>query len=163
MKEALTSAADAKRAALSEFHLACQRNEFEAQQRLSKEIQQAHADLEAGEGEARVEYLGFVASLESNEMAPEDAVEARHQLEKDAHERRATAETRVQAAHQAYADRAKESRQELADQWAAINHDLVRRIQEIWAGIDPETVESDELAALASLTAEASQHVPLQP
>lgn len=163
MREQLTRAAEAKHAALNEFRLACQRNEFEAQQALTKEVQQAQAELDAGEGEAQVEFMGFTAALQSDEISPEEAIESRHQFERDAHERRRSAESRVEAAQRAYSDRAKESREELAQQWASINHDHLRRLQEIWAELDPEAVEPEDLVALAGLTAEAAQHVPIQP
>lgn len=163
VRETLCEAQDELRAALGELHLRAQRQDFEARLAASREIQEAEAEKAAADSEA---YWAWMEGMQGAAQGGVDATAAfdrGHEYQRGLHERAMETQRRVMEAGRGYQESAQAAQEEFLDSLREIHQNHIAKLKAIWAALDPEAVDPQDLAAIAQLTSVAAQGLPATP
>jgi hypothetical protein len=157
---ALDAAGNNLRDAVDALLLKVQQEDSEAQFECSREAQQAELDQRKGDADAQFAYMTALREAEGRDDYPSVALDLAHKFEQGVQERRLEAHKRVSEAGEAYRRSVEDSRQRYADELREIYRQHIAALKAVWASIEPEAVENDELARLGHLTMAAAQSLP---
>ncbi|MHB8467915.1 MAG: hypothetical protein ACYDH6_19540 [Acidimicrobiales bacterium] len=157
IREVIDEAVEELQLGLGELYARAQREDFEARELLTREMQQAEVDRRTADAEAHWQLNDALRHASSSDDYTLVAAQKGHEHERSARERGAAEHQRVADATRAYYEAVEAAQREYAEGLKDLQQRHAARLKEAWSAVEPETVTAADLALLSSAASALAQ------